>query len=46
MLGTCLLSLARGGHDVDAEAGAFVVAETVLLMRATLIGLSKTKKKR
>jgi hypothetical protein len=37
------MALRRGDDDVDAKAGAFVLAELVLLGRAALIGLLKKR---
>jgi hypothetical protein len=39
----CLAAWRRGEEGIDGEAAAFVVAETLLLLRATLIGLSKRR---
>lgn len=36
MLAACLLALRDGEEGVDAQVGALVLAETVLLVRAAL----------
>jgi hypothetical protein len=38
------MAWSKGDEDVDGQAGAFVLAETILILRATLIGLSKRKR--
>jgi hypothetical protein len=36
----------RGDEDVDAQTGAFVIAEFVLLVRGALLSMARAKKKR
>jgi hypothetical protein len=36
VLGVCLHALARGAEDEDAQAGARVLGETVLMIRSAL----------
>lgn len=36
VLATCILSVLDGENEIDAAAGAFVLAETILMWRQTV----------